>query len=206
MTAEQSDTTVPDSVTGTPGPRVRQLRTDRGMGLRELASLTGTTPSFISQFERGESGASIATLVRIAEALGINLADLFTQRSPAGRVTRLGRHPAIQSAGYRKILLTPPPLQAIEGYRLEFDEGEGTGDEPYTHGDAQEIVTVIDGAAEVTIGEEKHVLQPGDTAEYRTSTPHAIRNAGTGTAIVLVITSPPTVTTLDIGPQIVPGT
>ena len=86
---------------------------------------------------------------RIAEALGINLADLFTQQTSAGRVTRLGRHPAIQSAGYRKILLTPPPLQAIEGYRLEFDEGEGTGDEPYTHGDAQEIVTVIDGTAEV---------------------------------------------------------
>ena len=127
MTAERSDATAPDSVTGNPGPRVRRLRTDRGMGLRELASLTGTTPSFISQFERGESGASIATLVRIAEALGINLADLFTQQTSAGRVTRLGRHPAIQSAGYRKILLTPPPLQAIEGYRLEFDEGEGTG-------------------------------------------------------------------------------
>jgi transcriptional regulator with XRE-family HTH domain len=206
MSAEQADATTPDTVTGHPGPRVRQLRTDRGVGLRELASLTGTTPSFISQFERGESGASIATLVRIAEALGINLADLFAQRSPAGRVTRLGRHPAIQSAGYRKVLLTPPPLQAIEAYRLEFAEGEGTGDEPYTHGDAQEFVTVVDGSAEVTIGEERHVLEPGDTAEYRTSTPHSIRNAGTGTAIVLVITSPPTVTTLDIGPQIAAGT
>jgi transcriptional regulator with XRE-family HTH domain len=206
MTTEHTEASTPDPATGSPGPRVRQLRTDRGVGLRELASLTGTTPSFISQFERGESGASIATLVRIAEALGINLADLFTQQTPAGRVTRLGHHPAIQTAGYRKILLTPPPLQAIEAYRLEFAEGEGTGDEPYTHGDAQEIVTAIGGSAEVTIGEERHVLEPGDTAEYRTSTPHSIRNAGTGTAVVLVITSPPTVTTLDIGPQIVTGT
>lgn len=206
MITEQAGAAAPDPPAGNPGPRVRQLRTDRGVGLRELASLTDTTPSFISQFERGESGASIATLVRIAEALGINLADLFTQQAPAGRVTRLGRHPAIQSPGYRKILLTPPPLQAIEAYRLEFEEDEGTGDEPYTHGDAQEFVTVVDGAVEVTIDEEKHVLGPGDTAEYRTSTPHSLRNAGTGTAVVLVITSPPTVTTLDIGPQIVPGT
>ena len=61
------------------GGRIKAFRTAGRISLRQLADLTGTTASFISQLERGLSGASTSTLMRIAAALGLGINDLFDQ-------------------------------------------------------------------------------------------------------------------------------
>ena len=63
----------------------------------------------------------------------------------------------------------------MEVYVGEFEIGGSTGHRPYTHGDAHEMLVVLRGVVEVSLGEVRHVLEEGDTVEYRTSDPIAPR-------------------------------
>jgi len=59
------------------GARIRELRKGRVLTLRQLANKTALSVSLISQIELGKSAASVATLRKLATALGVSLADLF---------------------------------------------------------------------------------------------------------------------------------
>jgi transcriptional regulator with XRE-family HTH domain len=45
----------------------------RGLSLRSLATSAGFSPSFVSQVENGQTSPSIASLARLAHALGLGL-------------------------------------------------------------------------------------------------------------------------------------
>jgi DNA-binding NtrC family response regulator len=59
------------------GTRIRAQRKVRGLTLRQLANKTGLSVSLISQIELGKSAASVATLRKLATALGVSLSTLF---------------------------------------------------------------------------------------------------------------------------------
>jgi two-component system OmpR family response regulator len=59
------------------GSKVRALRKERMLTLKQLANKTGLSVSLISQIELGKSAASISTLRKLAAALGIPMAYLF---------------------------------------------------------------------------------------------------------------------------------
>lgn len=177
------------------GQRVRRFRGHRRMSVRALAERAGTSPSFISQLENARTNASIATLRRIADALGISLPDLLDPAvDPGHRLLRRADRPRLPTeAGVRKYVLSQPPLRHVEVYCGEFAPGASTGALAYTHGDAQEIFVVLAGTITLTLGDTEHVLNAGDSIEYDSSTPHRAVNHGDRDAEVLWITSPPTV-------------
>src|SRR5438034_1929356 len=118
------------------GKGLRAIRVARRRTLREVAERAGLSESFLSQVERGRSSASIASLRRIAEALGVSMADLF---QPSGlaqpRVLRRDERPTLAFGILgRKMLLTPGPLHHLEVFVGEIDSGGSTGAEPYAHG------------------------------------------------------------------------
>ncbi|MBB5630996.1 transcriptional regulator with XRE-family HTH domain [Sphaerisporangium krabiense] len=168
------------------------------MSLRDLAARAQASPGFISQLERGLTSASVGMLRRIAGALGLTVAELFSEDdSTAHRVVRRAERPELPAGpGTRKHLVSQRPLQNLEVYSGEFDPGASTGDEPYTHGDAQEILLVLRGTALLWIGPPgaaaAHRLEAGDSAEYRTATPHRLENDGDGPLEVVWMISPPT--------------
>ena len=156
--------------------------------------MTGTSASFISQLERGLTGASTASLNQMASALGVSVAMLFEESANANHgVLRRSERPSLPpSDGCRKMLLSRPPLSDMEVYVGEFDIGGSTGSALYTHGDAHEMLVVLRGIVEVSLGDARHVLEEGDSIEYATSTPHRSENIGSGRAEVMWIIAPPT--------------
>lgn len=56
---------------------IRALREARGLSQRELAEQVGTTQSAIARLEGGNVSPSLATLDRIADALGVELSLRF---------------------------------------------------------------------------------------------------------------------------------
>ncbi len=176
------------------GMRLKSLRLARRLSLRELAEATGTSASFISQLERGLTGASTASLNQMASALGVSVAMLFEESAAQNHgVLRRSERPSLPpSDGCRKMLLSRPPLSDMEVYVGEFDIGGSTGPDRYTHGDAHEMLVVLRGIVEVSLGEARHVLEEGDSIEYTTSTPHRSENIGSGRAEVMWIIAPPT--------------
>jgi transcriptional regulator with XRE-family HTH domain len=176
------------------GKRVREIRKSRGLSLRKLAELSDVSASFVSQLERGDSGANVSTLVGIATALRVSVGDLFTDGSPSlARLHRRQDRPELdRQHGYRKTLLTQRLDSPMEVYGGEFEVGGSTGPRTYVHGDAHEVVVVIRGQVLLQLGEQYFSMREGDSLEFQSSTPHRVANRGTEPAEVLWIVSPPT--------------
>lgn len=175
------------------GERLRTLRRFRRCTLQTVAARSGLSESFLSQVERGRSNASIASLRRIADALGVTMADLFEPNGmPRPRVLKRDDRPALQFGILgRKSLLTPRPLHHLEVFQGELEVGGSTGEEPYAHGDSEELFLVLSGTVQLELGGELFELAPGDSIDYRSSTPHRAVNTGQERAEVLWIISPP---------------
>ena len=60
------------------GTRIRQLRKAKKMTILELATSVGSDVGNISRLETGKQGYTESTLIKIAEALGVKVADLFS--------------------------------------------------------------------------------------------------------------------------------
>jgi transcriptional regulator with XRE-family HTH domain len=176
------------------GERLRAIRKLRRVTLRTVADRAELSESFLSQVERGRANASVASLKRIAAALGVNVADLFEPNGSPSRPRVLQRESrptlAFGTLG-RKFMLTPRPLEHLQVIVGEFEAGGSTGDEPYTHGDSEELLVVLAGTVHLQLGTEVFELREGDSIDYRSSTPHRLTNAGDRQAEVMWIISPP---------------
>ena len=176
------------------GARLRATRRARRVTLKTVAERADLSESFLSQVERGRANASVASLRRIAAALGVNVADLFEpDGSPARpRVLRREARPTLAFGTLgRKHMLTPRPLEHLQVIVGELDSGGSTGDEPYTHGDSEELLVVLTGVVSLQLGTEVFELSSGDSIDYRSSMPHRLTNIGGDPAEVMWIISPP---------------
>ena len=60
------------------GAAVRKLREDKELTQEQLAEFSEMHVTYISQIERGIKNLSLFNIVRIAHALGVSPAELFT--------------------------------------------------------------------------------------------------------------------------------
>lgn len=59
------------------GKKVRQIRKEQNLSLRDLEKLTGLTYSFIANIERGiVKDPRISTVIKLAKGLGISIDEL----------------------------------------------------------------------------------------------------------------------------------
>ncbi|WP_409347306.1 helix-turn-helix domain-containing protein [Paenibacillus sp. MBLB4367] len=63
------------------GERIRDIRKQNGYSQEKLGEIGGFHFSYIGQVERGEKNISLLNLAKIAQALGINLHELFAFQS-----------------------------------------------------------------------------------------------------------------------------
>jgi transcriptional regulator with XRE-family HTH domain len=164
------------------------------MTLRQLAEATDLSESFLSQLERGLTDGSVASLRRIAEALSVNLADLFDRNGAAGaRVLRQSARPAIKFGRLAaKQLLTPNVPDHFEIFSVEFEISGSTGDQQYTHGDSDEFILVQAGSVKLELAKDVFLLECGDSIVFRSSIPHRVVNVNGSASTVLWVISPPT--------------
>jgi quercetin dioxygenase-like cupin family protein len=161
--------------------------------LREVAAAAGVSESFVSQVERGVANPSMASLRRMAEALGESVASLFVGSEPTGMVVRAGErkrlaHPAGALDDY---LLTPPGAKTLQIIYSVVAPGDGSGEEPYTHPADEEVVIVLAGRLTVSSNGQEYVLEEGDSLLLDPRLPHGYRNPGTEPARSLWVMSPP---------------
>ena len=163
--------------------RVRALRAERGLSLDALGSQSGVSRSMISLVERGETSPTAVVLDKLAAALGVTLASLFDapdEARPAGPVARREDQPQWREpeSGYLRRMVTPvgapQPMQIVEihfppGARVAFDAGlRGLR--------AHQQVWVLEGAMDVTAGDERHRLRAGDCLAMRLDRPTMFHN------------------------------
>jgi transcriptional regulator with XRE-family HTH domain len=175
------------------GRRLRSARRRRGLTLATLASRAAMSESFLSQLERGLTGASLDSLQRLTEALEIRVGDLFEADEASGpRVLRPEHRPVMELWHLgAKTLLTPRWSENLEVLICRLEPEGATGEEPYTHGDSDELFLVLEGVVDLELGGRLHRMATGDSITYRSSVPHRVINRGDGDAEGLWAISPP---------------
>lgn len=176
------------------GPRLRSLRTERGITLRQLANETGLSASYISLLERSLSTPSVGSLQKVAAALGTNIVKLLTEEEP--QQSKL----VVSEDEQRELPLDIPGVQMLELAAVEtqlepllFRIAPGAGSrEPYSH-EGDEFLYVLCGTLEVTLDETLvYRLGPKDSMTFASRRPHTWRNEGDVETCVIWVNTPPT--------------
>ena len=170
------------------------------MTLRELAEAAGVTESFLSQVEREVASPSIASVQRITDvqkgaagALGLAIAELFTEEPAVGRLVRRAERRRIEYPGLGTIdeFLTIGLSGRVQVIMCTIEPGGGTGPEAYAHDSDEEVVVVLEGSIDLWVGDDHHVLETGDAITYSSRLAHSSVNSGTVPAVVLFCVTPP---------------
>jgi transcriptional regulator with XRE-family HTH domain len=184
--ARVAGTTAPD------GQRIRRLRTDRRLSLREASRRAGISVSFLSAIERGAARASVATLQRLTGAYGVTVMDLFEPAQGVGRQIRPGQRPVLDldGAGVRIEQLSVGS-ETLEP-QLFVLAADSSSEGRYAHA-GEEFVFVLDGEVTFWVGEnERYRLDAGDSLTFPSTIPHRWRNRADGETRLLWINTPPT--------------
>jgi quercetin dioxygenase-like cupin family protein/DNA-binding XRE family transcriptional regulator len=201
MTEALDETTDLESI----GARLRSLRTEHGFSIRALAERAEISSSVISEVERGKTEPSISTLKRLAAALGTSITYFFTTASQAnGHVIRAAaRKPVsfapatdghdqrstIKAQGVHFEVASPDSSEVLEAIYGRYEPGASTGAELYTH-EGEEWGMVLSGRFKVTLNDEVHFLDVGDSIWFRSDIPHKIENVAPGVSEYIWIDTP----------------
>ncbi|MGH3294610.1 MAG: helix-turn-helix domain-containing protein [Trebonia sp.] len=173
------------------GAQLRAARLAARMTMAEVAEQAGLTKGFVSKLERDLANVSVASLIRLCDALGVSVGSLF--QTPKGEVVRRDTRPQINFGGRKMIeyLLTPSGEKRLQAILSEIEPGGGSGAEPYSLPADVEFVFVLSGQLEVTVAGKQISLGQGDAFTFPADTRHTFRAAPqAGRTQVLWVVSP----------------
>jgi XRE family transcriptional regulator, regulator of sulfur utilization len=174
------------------GPALKRLRESAGLSLRTLAEQIGFSASFISQAENGVVSPSIASLEKMASALGVTLADLFSvEPTTEGAVVRAHARPNFRSAWSKAridALMPSGGSRTLEALMVML-EGGGSSGKHQTASRVDQFAIVWEGSLMLTHAGEEIELNTGDSVLVRAKTQHRWHNPGSEAARILIISS-----------------
>lgn len=163
---------------------LRAVRRQRGLTLETLAEQTGLTKSYLSKVERRQSTPSIAVALKVARALDVDVAQLFSDEE-TGEEIAVDRA-ADREGADRYVALAAGVLgKSMSPFVVRPADSTAGGPRPVHAG--QEFVFVHAGTVELEYGDQTVTLAAGDSAYFDASVSHRFRAAGAARAEVVVV-------------------
>lgn len=162
------------------GAKLANARAERGWSLAELARRAGVSTASVHKIEKSGMTPTIATLMKIAAALGTSVSYFIDEgvAAPAAIVVRSDERARLYTSK------TGISLDNVSGrygrYRLAGAEARveplaSSGPDPMRH-PGEELVYLLEGAMCFTVDGEVIDLEPGDSIHFRTDRPHSWAN------------------------------
>lgn len=174
------------------GRKLKELRTQRGITLRELGEGVGMSSGYLSQLENGKSSIGINQMAKIADFLDVNMAYFIADQSHKdSTVMKSYEHEIMYiendlSVEYRishnvkdKQML-PKMTWLMPGFSTEI---------AHSH-PGEEFIYVIEGVLTFAIDGQQQDLYPGDTAHYSAQSEHKWENNTSKMVKLIAITTP----------------
>lgn len=174
------------------GPKLRELRQQKNLSLKQLAERSGVSAAAIHKIERSSMVPTIATLMKLATSVNRSVSYFVSEDERPERSAAYVRADARPPVFTSKRGLT---LRSISGPYGRFfvagaiatvEPGASSGVRPMAH-EGEELVYVLQGSLEFVVGGEEYHVRRGDALHFRTDRPHCWSNRGTGPARLLWI-------------------
>ena len=179
------------------GEKLRHLRRNSGLTLKQLGDLTGCSESMLSKAECGHVIPSLDLLSRVAQQLGTSVAGLFAEAADQTCfVYKEGERPKLELGA------TTEDGKTVLERLIPYAKGRqlnanlhvvppGGGSAGVLSHEGEEVGFVIEGYIEVTVDNESHLVGPGGSFFFQSELPHRYRNIGSTTARIVWVNSPP---------------
>lgn len=174
---------------------VKTARTRAGLSLDELGRRAGVSKGALVALEKAQGNPNLATLVRLADTLGISVSALM-EGGAEGRV-RIVSADAVtplwigEHGGEARLMLTTAGPAPVEVWRWRLEPGEVYPSHPHQAG-VKETVSVTAGRMILVVDGAEHEVAAGQTATFDGDVPHTYRGAGTGTCqLIMTVHLPP---------------
>ena len=177
------------------GMRVKEARERRGLSIFDMYLRTNIEVDILSHIEEGAVVPPLGTVIKLAKALDLKMGYFISgEEQKAYTIVRRYNRKATsrydsskeKHYGYGYESLAPHKTDRhMEPFLVTLEPSE-TEEERSTH-DGQEFIFVLHGKMEVRLGEEIHILEPGDSIYYDSTVPHLVKCHGTKTAHILAV-------------------
>lgn len=175
---------------------MKMIRRMRGITLKQLAKASNLSISFLSNYENGRVNITIASLKKIALALGVPVSDLITDNE-ADDIIFVPREKR-----YIHTLYESPTGKAVHEYLTRSNDvcmhvvigrlppHSDTG-EPSSH-NGEEFILAIKGIVSVILDGVVYRIKDGDMLYYRSTLFHKLANEQDEEVEYLQVNTPPT--------------
>ncbi len=178
------------------GEKIRKFRQDQNLSIQKLAEISGVSPAGIYKIETDGMTPSVTTMIRIAHALGHKVGEFLDEAVEEVRDFELVRRKD-RTALYsnESKIIAETIAWRIQDWKIfaavvTLEPGGKTGDENLYH-EGEELILCLRGKIEISLGEEKFLLQKGDSFHYKSSRLHSWRNPGKEKAEMVYVLTPP---------------
>ncbi|MEU6347283.1 XRE family transcriptional regulator [Streptomyces sp. NPDC046977] len=162
---------IADTLAGV-GPRLKRLRTLRGVTLAALSEATGISRSTLSRLETGGRRPHLELLLPIARAHRVPLDELIG--APASGDPQ--KRPAPRRVNGRTVVPLTGGQGALQAWKVIIPAAQREP-EPRVH-EGHEWLYVLAGRLRLVLDGHDAVLGAGEAAEFDTRTPHWFGSAG----------------------------
>ncbi len=177
------------------GQRLRELRKERHLSLKELCARAQLSVAMLSHIERNQTNPSLKMLEKICAGLGVEMANLFpTQAADAtgedAFVVRADSRASLSLPhGVTKQLLSPSHKKTLELFILKVAPNGSSGKEPLVR-TGEKAGMLLQGQVRLTLGSRSFDIEEGDSFLFDSGLPHRFFNPGTVEAQILWIIRP----------------
>jgi transcriptional regulator with XRE-family HTH domain len=150
--------------------RLRELRTQRGLTLEDVATRADIDVSTLSRLESGKRRLALDHLPRLASALSVTTDDLM--RAPEAEDPRVrGASHTAHGVTYWP-LTRGGPAGGLHAFKIRVSARRRTPPDDLPVHDGQEWIYVLSGKLRLVLGDSDFTIEPGEAVEFSTWTPH----------------------------------
>ncbi|SFG71175.1 helix-turn-helix domain-containing protein [Streptomyces mirabilis] len=174
---------------------VRTARTRAGLSLDELGRRAKVSKGALVGLEKAQGNPNFATLVRLADTLGVSVSALLEGPSE-GRVRVVAADAVMPlwtgvQGSEARLMLTTSGAAPVEVWRWKLEPGEEYPSHPHQAG-VVETVSVTAGRMTLIVDGAEHTVEIGQTATFDGDAPHTYRGAGTEPChLIMTVHLPP---------------
>ena len=173
------------------GEKLKTLRLQQKLTIKDVSQRTQLTKSLISQIENGKTLPSLKSLIALTTALGTTVGYLFSNDLESSEmVVRASERKVMHTRNGVTLYLLTPSLRnrKVEFLSVVYEKGASSGILHAHNG--EEYGIVLKGRLEVEVQDETYLLEEGDSIVINSEIPHKISNARDGTTEVIWANTP----------------
>ncbi len=166
------------------GEKIKELRGQRGLSLKDLAELTGFSTALLSQMENHLVSPSLGTITKLAKAFGVKVGDFFgetegepftiVRKDERKKVSRFASKDGVRYGYSYESLGFDKKDRHMEPFIVTLEPATLKTTKTSVH-EGEEFIFVLEGEMEVILGNHTDILYPGDSIYYESSIPHRVQ-------------------------------